>query len=106
MKKLSWCLLPLVGLLGVACGGEGPISNSSSPPNVQDGDSGPNGEQTGFQPAVGGEAQSCQDLCEDDADRGACEAQCRCDRAVDSCEVCLCDTDDDFVACADACAAQ
>jgi hypothetical protein len=95
MKKLTWCLLPLVGFIA-ACGGEGPVANSSAPPAVQNAErSGPNGEQTPLQPSVPPAEEGCVEECAD-SDDPQCVGNCQCERAAgqDQCSLCLCYADE------------
>ncbi len=102
MKKLTWCLLPLVGVLA-ACGGEGPVANGSAPPAVQTAEgAGPNGEQTPLQPSVPPVANVCAEQCAD-SDNPECVGQCQCQRTAgdDDCLLCLCYADE--TTCASVC---
>src|SRR6478735_2345856 len=95
MKKLTLCLLPLVGLI-VGCGGEGDQPAATAPPPAvqEPAKTGPNGEQSPLQPAIspptvdnpGGNEQTCDQQCSGDA---TCVDTC-CTSTGTVCQQCLC----------------
>lgn len=105
MKKLTWCLVPLVGLAALACGGEGPLSDTAPPPAVQGpGNTGPNGELQPFQRAISpgpgqgpgpgtggnqGGGNTCESQCASSSDPDACEDACECLEVCGSDTACL-----------------